>query len=145
MNQNNGNVSFKLRHTLTKINVYVKVMMIRRGKSVTFFSITGIKSGTLTYHTPTTDSDKGWLWAFPSPDKKETFTADITNFLLTEYYCGRKEIVSYFFLLPPEKEVVQHHLSICGKKDGNNNAITQAIRIENQSLPSLTLGIRELL
>lgn len=30
MNQNNGNVSFKLRHTLTKINVYVKVMMIRR-------------------------------------------------------------------------------------------------------------------
>ena len=29
MNQNNGNVSFKLRHTLTKVNIYVKVMIIR--------------------------------------------------------------------------------------------------------------------
>ena len=52
MNQNNGNVSFKLRHTLTKINVYVKSNDDTEGKSVTFFSITGIKSGTLTYHTP---------------------------------------------------------------------------------------------
>lgn len=30
MNQNNGNVTFKLHHTLTKVNVYIKVMIIRR-------------------------------------------------------------------------------------------------------------------
>lgn len=92
MNQNNGNVSFKLRHTLTKINVYVKSNDNTEGKSVTFFSITGIKSGTLTYHTPTTDSDKGWLWAFPSPDKKETFTADITNFPVPNTIAEEKKL-----------------------------------------------------
>ena len=37
MNQNNGNVSFKLRHTLTKINVYVKSNDDTEGKSVTLF------------------------------------------------------------------------------------------------------------
>ena len=136
MNQNNGNVSFKLRHTLTKINVYVKSNDDTEGKSVTFFSITGIKSGILTYYTPTTDSDKGWLWAFPSPDKKETFTADITNFPVPNTIAEEKKLLATFFLLPAGKGSQFSITYQYAAKDGNNNAITQAIRIENQSLPS---------
>ena len=136
MNQNNGNVSFKLRHTLTKINVYVKSNDDTEGKSVTFFSITGIKSGILTYYTPTTDSDKGWLWAFPSPDKKETFTADITNFPVPNTIAEEKKLLATFFLLPARKGSQFSITYQYAAKDGNNNTITQAIRIENQSLPS---------
>ena len=136
MNQNNGNVSFKLRHTLTKINVYVKSNDDTEEKSVTFFSITGIKSGILTYYTPTTDSDKGWLWAFPSPDKKETFTADITNFPVPNTIAEEKKLLATFFLLPAGKGSQFSITYQYAAKDGNNNAITQAICIENQSLPS---------
>ena len=102
MNQNNGNVSFKLRHTLT----------------------------------PTTDSDKGWLWAFPSPDKKETFTADITNFPVPNTIAEEKKLLATFFLLPAGKGSQFSITYQYAAKDGNNNAITQAICIENQSLPS---------
>ena len=129
-------VSFKLRHTLTKINVYVKSNDDTEEKSVTFFSITGIKSGILTYYTPTTDSDKGWLWAFPSPDKKETFTADITNFPVPNTIAEEKKLLATFFLLPAGKGSQFSITYQYAAKDGNNNAITQAICIENQSLPS---------
>lgn len=59
MNQSNGNVTFKLHHTLTKVNVYIKSNDNTEGKSVTSFSITGMKSGLLTYYNPTADSDIG--------------------------------------------------------------------------------------
>ena len=37
-------------HTLTKVNVYIKSNDNTEGKSVTSFSITGMKSGLLTYY-----------------------------------------------------------------------------------------------
>jgi len=136
LNQNNGNVSFKLRHTLTKINVYVKSNDDTAGKSVTSFSITGMKSGTLTYHAPVTDSDKGWQWTFSSPDEKETFTADITNFPVPNTIAEEKKLLATFFLLPAGKgsqfSITYRYMA----KDGNDNTITQAINIENQPLPS---------
>ena len=84
---------------------------------VSSIPITGIKAGILTYHTPTTDSDKGWLWAFPSPDKKETFTADITNFPVPNTIAEEKKLLATFFPASCRKrKSVQHHLSICGKR-----------------------------
>ena len=80
MNQNNGNVTFKLHHTLTKVNVYIKSNDNTEGKSVTSFSITGMKSGLLTYYNPTADSDIGWKWTYPSADEKENFTTGIISF-----------------------------------------------------------------
>lgn len=91
MNQNNGNVTFKLHHTLTKVNVYIKSNDNTEGKSVTSFSITGMKSGLLTYYNPTADSDIGWKWTYPSADEKENFTTGIISFPGTGYNYRRKE------------------------------------------------------
>lgn len=91
MNQNNGNVIFKLHHTLTKVNVYIKSNDNTEGKSVTSFSITGMKSGLLTYYNPTADSDIGWKWTYPSADEKENFTTGIISFPGTGYNYRRKE------------------------------------------------------
>ena len=91
MNQSNGNVTFKLHHTLTKVNVYIKSNDNTEGKSVTSFSITGMKSGLLTYYNPTTDSDIGWKWTYPSADEKESFTTGIISFQVPDTIMEEKE------------------------------------------------------
>ena len=45
------------------------------GKVITAFSITGAKSGTLAFHVPANDDDKGFGWTYPSTVTAETFTA----------------------------------------------------------------------
>ena len=108
MNQNNGNVSFKLRHTLTKVNIYVKSNDNTDGKSVTSFSLTGIKSGILTYHV---EVDISIFWREGSLYRKQN------KFLCTEYYCGRKEIACHFFSASRwKREQVQHYLSVYYKR-----------------------------
>lgn len=136
MNRNDGNVSFKLHHTLTKVNVWVKNNDNTEGKSVTSFSITGIKSGTLIYYAPTADTDNGWKWAYPSSDVKETFTADITNFPVPNTILEGKKLLATFFLLPfgegSQFSITYQYTA----KDANDNTITQTINKENQPLPS---------
>ena len=135
MNQNNGNVSFKLRHTLTKVNIYVKSNDNTDGKSVTSFSLTGIKSGILTYHAPATDSDKGWKWTYPSSGEKEVFTASKTNFSVPNTIAEGKKLLATFFLLPDGKESKFSITYQYTTKDSNNALITQSISIKDQSLP----------
>ena len=136
MNQNSGNISFKLYHTLTKVNVYVKSNDNTDEKSVTFFSITGMKNGTLTYYAPTTENNKGWKWTYPSSCEKETFTTDITNFPVPNTISEEKKLLATFFLLPAGQgskfNISYQYIT----KDNNNNTITQTIKMENQSLPS---------
>lgn len=136
MNQNDGNVSFKLYHTLTKVNIYIKSDDNTEGKTVTNFSITGIKSGILSYYPPATVIDKGWKWTFPSPAEKETFTADNTNFAVPNTVAEGKKLYATFFLLP-NGEGSQFSITYqYTTKDKNGILVTQTINMENRSLPS---------
>ena len=136
MNQNKGNISFKLYHTLTKLNIYVKSNDDTEGKSVTAFSVSGMKSGRLTYHAPTTDTDKGWKWTYPSSDEKETFITDITNFPVPNTSTEEKKLLATFFLLPNGEGSTFSITYQYTAKDANDNSITQTIKMENQSFPS---------
>lgn len=138
MNQNDGNVSIKLYHTLTKVNIYIKSNDDTEGKTVTNFSITGMKSGTLSYHAPTADTDKGWKWTFPSTDEKETFIADNKDFSVPNSIQDGKKLYATFFLLPngegSQFSITYQYVT----SDASGNLITQTINMENQSLPSTT-------
>ncbi len=135
MNQNNGNVTFKLHHTLTKVNVYIKSNDNTEGKSVTSFSITGMKSGLLTYYNPTADSDIGWKWTYPSADEKENFTTGIISFPVPDTIIEEKKLLATFFLLPAgagSKFNISYQYTA---KDSNNALVVQTVSMENQSLP----------
>ena len=75
-------------------------------------------------------------WLAFSDDKKEIFTADITNFPVPNTIAEEKKLLATFFLLPDGKgsqfSITYQYMA----KDGNDNTITQAINIENQPLPS---------
>ena len=75
INQNGGSVDFKMQHALTKVVFNVKSNDDITGKVITAFSITGAKSGTLAFHVPANDDDKGFGWTYPSTVTAETFTA----------------------------------------------------------------------
>ena len=60
INQNGGSVDFKMQHALTKVVFNVKSNDDITGKVITAFSITGAKSGTLAFHVPANDDDKGY-------------------------------------------------------------------------------------
>lgn len=135
MNQSNGNVTFKLHHTLTKVNVYIKSNDNTEGKSVTSFSITGMKSGLLTYYNPTADSDIGWKWTYPSADEKENFTTGIISFPVPDTIIEEKKLLATFFLLPAgagSKFNISYQYTA---KDSNNALVVQTVSMENQSLP----------
>ena len=135
MNQSHGNVTFKLHHTLTKVNVYIKSNDNTEGKSVTSFSITGMKSGLLTYYNPTADSDIGWKWTYPSADEKENFTTGIISFPVPDTIIEEKKLLATFFLLPAgagSKFNISYQYTA---KDSNNALVVQTVSMENQSLP----------
>ncbi len=135
MDRNEGNVSFKLYHTLTKINVYIKSNDNTEGKSVTSFSITGMKSGLLTYCNPTTDSDMGWKWTYPLADEKESFTTGIISFPVLDTIMEEKKLLATFFLLPAgagSKFNISYQYTA---KDSNNALVVQTVSMEKQSLP----------
>lgn len=135
MNQNNGNVTFKLHHTLTKVNVYIKSNDNTEGKSVTSFSITGMKSGLLTYYNPTADSDIGWKWTYPSADEKENFTTGIISFPVPDTIIEEKKLLATFFLLPAgagSKFNISYQYTA---KDSNNALVVQTVSMENLFLP----------
>ena len=129
MNRTNGSVSFKLYHTLTKVKIYVKSNDDTPRKSITSFSVTGMKSGTLTY---TFDSPQGWTWIYPS-DEKETFTTNITNFPIADTTEEKKKLLATFFLLPNGERstfnITYQYVST------DEKPITQIIKID-QPLPS---------
>ncbi len=68
-------------------------------KTITAFSIRGVKSGTLTFQSLDTDS-KGFEWNYPSSVPMETFTTTITNFSVPSISATEKKLLSTFFLLP---------------------------------------------
>ena len=136
MNRNSGNISFILYHTLTKINIYIKSKDDTTGKSVTAFSITGMKSGILTYRTATTGNVKGWQWSYPQSGELATFTADATNFPVSDTVAEEKKLLATFFLLPnatgSEFSITYQYT----EKDKNNNTTVQSIKMEHQAFPS---------
>jgi len=81
---NSGKVKFVMNHALTKIAIYAKNNDNVSEKTVTAFSIRGVKSGTLTFQSLDTDS-KGFEWNYPSSVPMETFTTTITNFSVPIY------------------------------------------------------------
>ena len=82
---------------------YIKSNDNTEGKSVTSFSITGMKSGLLTYYNPTADSDIGWKWTYPSADEKENFTTGIISFPVPDTMKKRNCLQPSFCFLPGQE------------------------------------------
>lgn len=135
MNQNfetsKGKVRFQLKHALTKVAVYVKSNDNTAGKTITAFSMEGTKSGTLTYHTPTDTSDKGFSWKSLT-SAKGTFTATSTNFPVPDNTTDARQLFATFFLLPHGTEH-SFNLSYTYTNDAGS---TITINLKNQPLPS---------
>ncbi len=127
---NSGKVKFVMNHALTKIAIYVKNNDNVSEKTITAFSIRGVKSGTLTFQSLDTDS-KGFEWNYPSSVPMETFTTTITNFSVPINSATEKKLLSTFFLLPNGSG---NTFSITYKYTGANG--TETIVLNNQPLPS---------
>lgn len=136
MNRNSGNINFTLYHTLTKINIYVKSKDDTAGKSVTAFSITGMKSGMLTYRIATTGNVKGWQWSYPQPGELATFTAGATDFPVPDAAAEEKKLLATFFLLPTATGSEFNITYQYAEKDKNDNTTVQSITMEHQAFPS---------
>lgn len=103
---NSGKVKFVMNHALTKIAIYVKNNDNVSEKTITAFSIRGVKSGTLTFQSLDTDS-KGFEWNYPRPSQwKHLPLLSLISlypsivlqkrscFLLSSYYLTDREIHS---------------------------------------------------
>lgn len=134
---NNGTVKFQLKHALTKVSVYVKSNDDVAGKKVTAFSIAGVKSGTLTYHSPTDITDKGSSWSYPAPDVTETFTATTTDFAVPNLHSADKQLLATFFLLPRgDGNTFSITYTTPGITSDGTRTIMQTITLTGQPLPS---------
>lgn len=103
---NNGKVKFVMNHALTKIAIYVKNNDNVSEKTITAFSIRGVKSGTLTFQSLDTDSkDSSGIILRPSQWKHLPLLSLISLypsivlqkrscFLLSSYYLTDREIHS---------------------------------------------------
>ena len=108
--------------------------MIIRRKVSNFLLYYGNEEWIATYYNPTTDSDIGWKWTYPSADER-SFTTGIIRFSGTGYDYGRKKLLATFFLLPAgagSKFNISYQYTA---KDSNNALVVQAVSMENQSLP----------
>lgn len=103
---NSGKVKFVMNHALTKIAIYVKNNDNVSEKTITAFSIRGVKSGTLTFQSLDTDSkDSSGIILRPSQWKHLPLLSLISLypsivlqkrscFLLSSYYLTDREIHS---------------------------------------------------
>lgn len=132
IDQNKGNVNFKMQHVLTKVVFYVKSNDDTTGKKVTTFSVKGAKGGMLTYHAPINNDDKGFEWSYPSSVIVETFTATATALSVPDKSTAKEAVLSTYFLLPKD---VGNTFNITYTYTGTNGLET--ITLNNQPLPSL--------
>ena len=132
INQNGGSVDFKMQHALTKVVFNVKSNDDITGKVITAFSITGAKSGTLAFHVPANDDDKGFGWTYPSTVTAETFTATTKSLSVPDKSTPEEAMLCTYFLLPTNIgntfNITYTYIGIKG---------TQTITLTNQPLPSL--------
>ena len=133
MNQNKGNVDFKMQHALTKVVFNVKSNDDTTGKVITAFSVTGAKTGSLTFHAPASDDDKGFGWSYPSTVATETFTATTKSLSVPDKSTPEKTVtLCTFFLLPKD---IGNTFSITYTYTGTKGK--QTVTLNNQPLPSL--------
>ena len=132
INQNGGSVDFKMQHALTKVVFNVKSNDDITGKVITAFSITGAKSGTLAFHVPANDDDKGFGWTYPSTVTAETFTATTKSLSVPDKSTPEEAMLCTYFLLPTNIgntfNITYTYIGIKG---------TQTVTLTNQPLPSL--------
>ena len=132
ISQNGGSVDFKMQHALTKVVFNVKSNDDITGKVITAFSITGAKSGTLAFHVPANDDDKGFGWTYPSTVTAETFTATTKSLSVPDKSTPEEAMLCTYFLLPTNIgntfNITYTYIGIKG---------TQTVTLTNQPLPSL--------
>lgn len=136
---NSGTVKFLLKHALTKVEVYIKSNDDVAGKTVTAFSITSAKSGTLTYHAPGADNagDTGKEWTYPTPAATGTFTASATGFPVPDTKVGEKQHLATFFLLPEGEGTTFSIIYTVPSEPSSGSVITHTVNLTGQPLPSL--------
>jgi hypothetical protein len=121
-----------MQHALTKVVFNVKSNDDITGKVITAFSITGAKSGTLAFHVPANDDDKGFGWTYPSTVTAETFTATTKSLSVPDKSTPEEAMLCTYFLLPTNIgntfNITYTYIGIKG---------TQTVTLTNQPLPSL--------
>lgn len=90
--KNTGSVSLTMKHALTKVTIYVKSNDLSAGKVVNSLSVTGPKSGTLTYKAG------GFDWS--SSTDKGTYTATSTDVSIATSTAEETVLLGTFYLLP---------------------------------------------
>lgn len=133
---NNGRVSFEMKHTLTKVTIYVKSADNVVGKKITTFSITTAKNGTLTFHTLSGTTDKGFTWSYPTPMVSETFTATATDFAVPNNITAPKQLLATFFLLPYNQGSTFNITYTASGTASSENPPVQNITLTGQPLPA---------
>lgn len=144
---NNGTVTFSLKHALTKVAVYIKSGDDIAGKKVTAFSIQSTKKGTLAFCNPTTGGDtdnantNGFTWSF-TDQTMETFKPTETSWDVPLKSVSETDnptvLLATFYLLP--NTTAESTFSITYTYPSpiiNNETVgTQKIELPYKPLPS---------
>ena len=139
-NGNSGTVKFLLKHALTKVKVCIESKDDIDGKTVTAFSITSAKSGTLTFRAPDAGNagDTGTEWTYPTPEATETFMASAINFAVPpKGSTMEKKQFATFFLLPQGEGSTFSITYTVPSEASSGTVITQTVSLTGQPLPSL--------
>ncbi|WP_455639512.1 fimbrillin family protein [Parabacteroides sp.] len=143
---NNGTVTFPLKHALTKVAVYIKSGDDIAGKKVTAFSIQSTTKGTLAFCDPATGGGtdnanaNGFTWSFTDPTM-ETFKPTEMSWNVPLKSGSETDnprvLLATFYLLP--NTTAESTFSITYTYPGVNENTTdvQSITLENRPLPSL--------
>lgn len=128
---NNGTVTFPLKHALTKVAIYIKSGDDIADKKVTAFSITSTTSGTLTFHALIDSNDKGFGWSFPEEGMQTISPAN--GFLsVPDNIETAKVLLATFFLLPNAGSTFSVSYTYPGLATGES----QSISLTDKPLPS---------
>lgn len=129
---NNGTVTFPLKHALTKVAIYIKSGDDIADKKVTAFSIQATQKGTLTFCASEADNDNGFAWSFPEPDTQTINPANSNPVSVPDNIETAKVLLATFFLLPNAGSTFSISYTYPGSAVGES----QPISLIGKSLPS---------
>ena len=128
---NNGTVTFPLKHALTKVAIYIKSGDDIADKKVTAFSIQATQKGTLTFCALDVDSDNGFAWNFPE-QAMVTFTPTTGELDVPDKITAEKILLATFYFLPNTGSTFSISYTYPGLATGES----QSISLTDKQLPS---------
>lgn len=126
--KNTGSVSLTMKHALTKVTIYVKSNDLSAGKVVNSLSVTGPKSGTLTYKAD------GFDWSTSTDNS--TYDATKTDVSISTSTAEKTVLLGTFYLLPDRaKSSLNITYTLTGAIEGDLNPPTDKQVITGHAFP----------